>query len=64
MEYTEHTLWATCCIEELMKYLLLIFLSSCSMLNTYPDSPVEEWIESTILEYSGLDIDFTSTDGK
>jgi len=34
------------------------------MLNTYPDSPVEEWIESTILEYSGLDIDFTSTDGK
>lgn len=58
------TLLAPCYIEELMKYLLLIFLASCSMLKTYPDSPAEEWVEAAILEYSGLDIDFTSTDGK
>lgn len=48
-----------------MKFILLSFIiTSCSMLNTYPDSPVEEWVESAILEYSGVNIDFTSTDGK
>jgi len=47
-----------------MKYLLLTFMTSCSLLQMYPDSSPEEWVEAEIHYYTGLDIDFTSTDGK
>lgn len=48
-----------------MKFIILSFImTSCSMLKTYPDSPAEEMVESVIRDYTGLDIDFTSTDGK
>lgn len=48
-----------------MKYLpLLMITTACSLLNIYPDSPAEEWVEAEIRQYTGLDIDFTSTDGK
>lgn len=40
---------------------LVLTLSSCS---SAPDSPAEEYLEAKIRDYTGLDIDLTSEDGK
>lgn len=43
---------------------LSIFTCSCSWIKNHPDSMPEEFFESLIEQYTGLDIDFTSTDSK
>lgn len=44
-----------------MKALFLLFLSSCTFLNRYPDNPLEEIVEDVIEEQTGVEVDFTGS---
>lgn len=45
-----------------MKPLFILFLvSSCSLINKYPDNPIEEGIEDLIEDYTGAKVDITGS---
>jgi hypothetical protein len=41
-------------------FALLIFFTSCSLLETYPDSYLEEKAEEAIESLTGVDVDLTA----